>query len=67
MLLLALLVGGNIPEIGSSQSSVGLLDAHLLVDTLLDVLDVSLNLLQRERVGPLAVRLEDLNVGLIEG
>lgn len=65
--MLALLVGGNIPQVGSGESSVRLLDAHLLVDALLDVLDVSLNLLQRERVGPLAVRLQDLNVGLIEG
>lgn len=67
MLLLTLLVGGNIPKIGSGKSGVGLLDAHLLVDALLDVLDVSLNLLQRKRVGPLAVRLENLDIGLIEG
>lgn len=66
VLLLTLLVRGNIPQVGRRQSSVGLLDAHLLIDTLLDVLDVSFNLLQRERVGTLSVRLQDLDIGLIE-
>jgi hypothetical protein len=52
---LTLLVGRRVPQVGRSETRVRLLDAHLLIDALLDILELVLDLLQRERVRSLAL------------
>jgi hypothetical protein len=49
------LISLSIPQVRRCQSSIGLLDAHLLVHSFLDVFELLFNLLERERVWSLAL------------
>ncbi len=61
----ALSVCWKIPQIWRCKTGVALLDAHLFVDALLQLLDLVLDALERGSVWTLTVGLEELDIALI--